>query len=592
MDGGIVSARYCYHPYRRDPLGFTGIDGTDDCPTPGPADGFRHGSTAMPDVLIITYNECLNLPYCLESVKGWTRQVFVVDSGSTDGTQEIARQHGASVVEHPWEGYAHQKNWALTHLPLESDWTLILDADEVITDALRREIKQVTSRPVAQVPENGFFINRLTYFLGKPIRHCGYFPSWNMRLFKRGAGRYEDRQVHEHIIIDDPVGFIREPMLHQDRRSLEHFFAKHNRYSTLEALELYLEITGQKSSTDQANLTADTRHRRWLKLNVTRRVPFPSLWRFAYMYFLRAGILDGVNGYEFCNFIASYDGMVAFKLRALLRDYKDRNPHFAAPLKGSESAGLQPEPAAAFHADGRGGDTTAELQGESSKTSGHRKATTTHFTPPTSPMAAPPTDPIQTYLPPVPSEPELPSAGVTPIQMQPESSPWSLRGKAARALWMILGRPLFRVSFHNWYAYRVLILRAFGARIGRGVAIRPTVRVEIPWMLDIADRVTIGDHAILYSLGKITIGPRTIVSQYAHLCAGTHDYRDHTFRLQRTPISVGHDAWIGADAFVGPGVTIGDMTVLGARSSAYRDLPPHKVCVGNPAKPVRDRILR
>ncbi len=83
--------------------------------------------------------------------------------------------------------------------------------------------------------ENGFFINRLTYFLGRPIRHCGYFPSWNLRFFKRGKGFYEDREVHEHVVIEDPVGYVQEPMLHDDRRGLEHYVAKHNRYSTLEA---------------------------------------------------------------------------------------------------------------------------------------------------------------------------------------------------------------------------------------------------------------------------------------------------------------------------------------------------------------------
>ncbi len=506
----------------------------------------------MVDVLIITYNERLNLPYCLEALTGWTRKVFVVDSGSRDGTQQLARDMGAHVVDHPWEGYARQKNWALANLPFESEWILIVDADEVITDGLRRDIEQIARRPIAEVPENGFFINRLTYFLGKPIRHCGYYPSWNMRLFKRGAGRYEDRQVHEHIVIANPVGFIREPMLHQDRRSLEHFFAKHNRYSTLEAMELFLDITGQKANDDQANLTSDARHRRWLKRNVTRWVPFPSLWRFAYMYFLRMGFLDGVVGYEFCNFIASYDGMVAFKLRSLLRAYKGRE---------------EPDPL-----------------------TGHVESLSVEMAPVEPPRHA--AEPMQTYLPPVPSEPELPAGGITPGQMQPESSPWSLRGKMARAVWMTLGRTLFRCSFHNWYRYRAWILRLFGAKIGKRVAIRPTVHIEIPWMLNIGDRVTIGDHAILYSLGQITIGHRTIISQYAHLCAGTHDYRDHTFRLQRTPITIGHDVWIGADAFVGPGVVIGDLSVLGARSSAYKDLPSSTVCVGNPAKPVRARVLR
>jgi putative colanic acid biosynthesis acetyltransferase WcaF len=118
------------------------------------------------------------------------------------------------------------------------------------------------------------------------------------------------------------------------------------------------------------------------------------------------------------------------------------------------------------------------------------------------------------------------------------------------------------------------------------------VRIEVPWMLDLEDEVTVGDFAILYSLGRIRIGARTIVSQYAHLCAGTHDYSDHTFRLIRSPITIGRDCWIGADAFVGPGVGMGDLSVLGARSSAYKDLAEGMVHVGNPARAIKERALR
>jgi putative colanic acid biosynthesis acetyltransferase WcaF len=135
-------------------------------------------------------------------------------------------------------------------------------------------------------------------------------------------------------------------------------------------------------------------------------------------------------------------------------------------------------------------------------------------------------------------------------------------------------------------------VRLFGGRVGQGVALRPTVHIEVPWLLELDDDCTVGDHAILYSLGKIKVGKRSIISQYAHLCAGTHDYTDHTFKLLRTPITIGDDVWIGADAFIGPGVTVGSLSVVGARSSTYKDLPPRRVCVGNPARPIKDRDLR
>ena len=140
------------------------------------------------EVIIIAFNERLNLPHCLRALVGWVKRVYVIDSGSTDGTRELAREMGAEVVEHDWEGYAAQKNWALTELPLTAPWVLLVDADEVITPALKAQIEAVVQRPPEEVEENGFFINRLTYFLNRPIRHCGYFPSWNLRLFKRGAG--------------------------------------------------------------------------------------------------------------------------------------------------------------------------------------------------------------------------------------------------------------------------------------------------------------------------------------------------------------------------------------------------------------------
>lgn len=504
----------------------------------------------MIDVLIITFNESLNLPHCLGALTGWTKRIFVVDSGSTDGTQEIARSLGAEVVHHTWEGYARQKNWALRNLPFESEWILIVDADEVITEEVRNRLLEIASKPAESVRENGFFINRVTYFMGRAIHHCGYFPSWNLRFFKRGQGFYEDREVHEHVIIEDPVGYIKEPMIHDDRRGLEHYIAKHNRYSTLEARAIFEEISARRHDAQEANITADTRRRRWLKRNVMPHVPYPGLWRFIYMYILQFGILDGRAGFEFCRFIAMYDSMVALKLRELRRIARDASAGAEVPQAGAPVSGL---------ARAEGAEIIASLgaPGANGVAAG--------------PYAAP---------------------DGTATQMQPEASPWTFREKVGRALWMLVGRPIFRLSFHNWYGFRAWLLRMFGATVARGVAIRPTVNIEVPWMINIEDDATVGDYAILYSLGKIHIGKRSIISQYAHLCAGTHDYADHTFKLIRSPISIGDDVWVGADAFIGPGVHVDSLSVVGARSSVYKDAGPRQVFVGNPAKPIKERILR
>ncbi len=168
-------------------------------------------------------------------------------------------------------------------------------------------------------------------------------------------------------------------------------------------------------------------------------------------------------------------------------------------------------------------------------------------------------------------------------------SPWTTRQKLGRLAWSIVQASLFRFSPHNAYGWRNLLLRAFGARIGAHVKIRPTVRIEVPWHLDIGDHSAIGDFAILYSLGTITIGRYVTISQYAHLCAGTHEIATRQMRLLRPPIRLGDDVWIATDAFVGPGVSIGDRTVLGARASAFSDLPGDVIAVGNPAKVLKPR---
>jgi putative colanic acid biosynthesis acetyltransferase WcaF len=168
-------------------------------------------------------------------------------------------------------------------------------------------------------------------------------------------------------------------------------------------------------------------------------------------------------------------------------------------------------------------------------------------------------------------------------------SPWTTRQKLLRVVWGLAVLVLFRPSFHNWYGFRAALLRAFGAKVGRNVRVRRTVRIEIPWNVELADDVSIGDEAILYSLGPIRIGRRSFVSQYAHLCAGSHDHTRLDYPLLREPITIGEDCWIAADAFVAMGVTVGDRAVLGARASAFADLPSDMIAVGNPAKPIKRR---
>lgn len=167
--------------------------------------------------------------------------------------------------------------------------------------------------------------------------------------------------------------------------------------------------------------------------------------------------------------------------------------------------------------------------------------------------------------------------------------PQRFRERLCGLLWSVAWHALFRWSPRTVNWWRILLLRCFGAKIGRGVFIAPSVRVHFPWNLTVGDGTFIEHHAIINAMGRIAIGSATRISQYAHLCAGTHDHRRPDMRIMRHPITIGTEVWIAADAFVGPGVSIGNGALLAARSSAFRDLPASQVCIGEPAKPVKPR---
>ncbi len=155
-----------------------------------------------------------------------------------------------------------------------------------------------------------------------------------------------------------------------------------------------------------------------------------------------------------------------------------------------------------------------------------------------------------------------------------------------------LAIPLFRLSPRPLYGWRRMLLRVFGATVGRDVRIDPSARIVIPWNLTILEAASIGDRALIYSLGPVRIGARATISHLAHLCAGSHDYLDARLPLLRLPVDVGADAWVCAQAFVGPGVTVGAGAVVGAAAVVVRDVAPWTVVAGNPAQPVKARIMR
>ena len=164
------------------------------------------------------------------------------------------------------------------------------------------------------------------------------------------------------------------------------------------------------------------------------------------------------------------------------------------------------------------------------------------------------------------------------------------RSKVSVQLWWIVQATLFRLSPQMLYGWRRFLLRSFGATIGKDEIIRPSAQITYPWKLTIGDYSWIGDEVVLYTLGEIQIGAHAVISQRSYICTGTHDYASEDFRIYAKKINIGDKCWLATDVYVAPGCTIGEGTVVGARSSVFKDLPPQKICIGNPAKPLRDRV--
>lgn len=165
---------------------------------------------------------------------------------------------------------------------------------------------------------------------------------------------------------------------------------------------------------------------------------------------------------------------------------------------------------------------------------------------------------------------------------------WSCKEQLGRVLWALL-QPFFALSPRPFWGWRRTMLRLFGAKVGVHVHVHPSVRITIPWNLTLGDRCAVGDGAKLYALGPITIGANSTISQGAHLCAGSHDWRQPEMPLTKPPIIVGENCWIAADVFVGPNVTIGSRAILAARAVAVSDVPSDIIVGGNPAQKIKAR---
>lgn len=218
--------------------------------------------------IVITHNESENIRRCLESVS-WADEIVVVDSESRDDTKEIASEFTHKVYDLKWEGFGPAKEFARSKAA--GDWILSVDADEIVSEKLRDEIQSIAE---SEDSLDGYYIPRRSNFLGRWIKHGGWYPDWVLRLFRKNKGRFTNRLVHEEVTVSGQTGLLRNDLLHYTDPDFDHYLKKLNHYTSLDARQLHQEGKGAKLT------------------DILLRPPVT----FLNMYFLRKGFLDGVHG--------------------------------------------------------------------------------------------------------------------------------------------------------------------------------------------------------------------------------------------------------------------------------------------------------
>jgi glycosyltransferase involved in cell wall biosynthesis len=253
-------------------------------------------------VLILTHNEEKNIRKCVESILPLTKSIFIVDSGSDDNTLDIARSYGVRIAARKWTTHADQFNWGLDHFEFSTDWIMRMDADEEVTDELVHALRAFLDSPPAGI--SGIYIRRRVFFLGRWIKHGGYYPTWLLRIFRKGLGRCEAVHMDEHILVSQGGTLqIKADIIDYNNKDLTFWTDKHNKYSNLEVAETLRKRAAQhQGGVLTASLTQSQAHsRRWVKENIYGRTPLfvrPFMY-FIYRYFIRLGFLDGRQGLVF-----------------------------------------------------------------------------------------------------------------------------------------------------------------------------------------------------------------------------------------------------------------------------------------------------
>ena len=277
----------------------------------------RTGITAV----VLTFNEVANLPGCLAHLS-WVDQVIILDSGSTDGTRELAESLGARVCCSAWQGFAGQRNWALDKIGIETEWVLFVDADEHVTTELRDEILLRTRSGEA----DAFYVCFKVILFGKWVRRGALYPIWHPRLLRRKAGRFKESHTGhgETWEIDGKIAYLREPYLHFSfSKGLTAWFEKHNRLSSYEAASATRLMSQSNARETFAGIfSKHPQNRRQAVRVISYRVPGWPFIRFLYQLIARGGFLDGPAGWTYCTLYLAYEIMIRSKISEIRKSRK------------------------------------------------------------------------------------------------------------------------------------------------------------------------------------------------------------------------------------------------------------------------------
>lgn len=258
-------------------------------------------------VIILTKNEENNLKKCISSLKQLPKRVIVIDSYSTDNTKVVAKQLGADFYEHKFESHASQFNWALENTNIDTEWVMKIDADEELTEDLANEMEEKLDNISKNI--TGIILRRRVYFMGKWLKHGGKYPELLLRIFRFGHGKSEERQMDEHLIVNDgETVVLKNDFIDNNRKDLEWWINKHNWYSNKEVFDYQEQLNNNNiESIENTSTSLQAKTKRVVKKKGYYRLPkfFRAHIYFIYRYYFRFGFLDGKEG-KIYTFLQAY----------------------------------------------------------------------------------------------------------------------------------------------------------------------------------------------------------------------------------------------------------------------------------------------